>query len=100
MRNIMLPWLRPEATGDRYSAVSDRGRCRIGERAMKISEIKAHTLRPLDFEFRYKETWDPMIVQPVLLRTTPQFTRSTAKPGPNDGLSAGETSAGYPSDNW
>jgi L-alanine-DL-glutamate epimerase-like enolase superfamily enzyme len=35
---------------------------------MKIAAIKAHILKPVDFEFRYKEVWDPMIVQPVFLR--------------------------------
>lgn len=35
---------------------------------MKITDVKAHILKPIEQGFRYKEEWDPMIIQPVLLR--------------------------------
>src|SRR5258708_3251627 len=35
---------------------------------MKITDVKAHVLRPLDYQFRWKEEWPPLTVQHIFLR--------------------------------
>ncbi|GGC65289.1 mandelate racemase/muconate lactonizing enzyme family protein [Chelatococcus reniformis] len=35
---------------------------------MKITDVKAHVLKPLDYQFRWKEEWPPRTIEHILLR--------------------------------
>src|SRR5262249_53334803 len=65
-----------------------------GEDVMKITAVKAHALRPLDYQFRWKEEWAPRTMEHVLLRISTDEG--------HEGLcitwllSAGETEAALP----